>query len=83
LFIDYSYLPSDHKQAEDRIHRIGQTADSVTIYQLYAKNTIDERMREILTEKQKLFDTIFNNKTSNESSGQQSIINDLLKKYDE
>ena len=58
LFLDYSWVPSDHKQAEDRAHRIGQKAESITIYQLFSKNTIDEKMKSILGEKQRLFDRL-------------------------
>jgi len=79
LFIDYSWVPSDHLQAQDRIHRIGQNAASVTIYQLYAKNTIDEKMKEMLAGKQELFNKIFDGSTS---GGTKSLVDDLLKDYE-
>jgi SWI/SNF-related matrix-associated actin-dependent regulator 1 of chromatin subfamily A len=43
VFIDFSFVPADHFQAEDRVHRIGSEAEKITIYQLYAKDTIDEK----------------------------------------
>lgn len=58
LFIDYSWVPGDHSQAIDRIHRIGSTADCVTIYQLYSKKTVDEYMYKLLKKKQLLFDQL-------------------------
>lgn len=81
LFLDYSWVPSDHEQSMDRIHRIGQTASSVNIYQLFSKNTIDEYMNEILTEKKKLFSRIIDNKNV---SGQVSLnlVDEILKVYD-
>jgi len=66
LFLDQSWVPGDHAQAQDRIHRPGQTADHVTIYQLYSKNSIDEYMFNILQEKQKLFDQLIEGKQPDE-----------------
>lgn len=68
IFIDYSWTPGDHAQAQDRIHRIGSTAASVNIFSLYAKNTIDEMMKEILALKQALFDVIIEGKAETEKS---------------
>lgn len=80
LFIDYSWVPADHLQAEDRIHRPGQKADHATIYQIIAENTIDEKMKEILSKKQELFNRLIENKKIKKSDND-SIINDLLKSY--
>ena len=41
IFIEYPWSPSLMAQAEDRIHRIGQTQPCEIIY-LYAKDSIDE-----------------------------------------
>jgi SNF2 family DNA or RNA helicase len=62
LFVDYSWCPSDHMQAIDRIHRIGSTAEHVTIYQLYSKKTVDEYMYKLLEKKQLLFDQLIDGK---------------------
>lgn len=62
LFIDYSWTPSDHMQAIDRIHRIGSTAEHINIYQLYSKKTVDEYMYKLLEGKQLLFDQIIDGK---------------------
>ena len=51
LFLDYSWTPADHKQAEDRAHRIGSEHDSITIYTLHAKGTIDDIMFKMLNKK--------------------------------
>jgi SWI/SNF-related matrix-associated actin-dependent regulator 1 of chromatin subfamily A len=68
VFIDHSWVPADHSQAIDRVHRIGQKANQVTIYQLYCDGTIDEKMKKILEEKQNIFDKIFENNTQKEES---------------
>lgn len=41
IFLDRSWNPSDNKQAEDRVYRLGQEK-KVTITHLIAKDTVDE-----------------------------------------
>lgn len=48
--IEYSFKPTDHDQAEDRIWRISQTRKS-TAYYLVARGTIEEGFIEILDHK--------------------------------
>jgi len=62
LFLDFSWTPADHLQASDRIHRIGQTAKKVIIYQMFSKGTIDEKMKAILNRKQKIIDQVIDGK---------------------
>jgi SWI/SNF-related matrix-associated actin-dependent regulator of chromatin subfamily A-like protein 1 len=76
VFIDYSWVPADHLQAIDRIHRIGQTASSVSIYQLFARDTIDEMMKKILEEKQIIFDQLIEGKPTDDYGF--SVAGDLL-----
>ena len=60
FFIFYSlpYSLSKKLQAEDRIHRIGQTSN-VVIYALIARGTIDEFVRKTLHRKNRTADEIF------------------------
>lgn len=58
LFLDYSWTPADHKQAEDRAHRIGSTHDSITIYQMRAKGTIDDIMFKMLAKKRDVVESL-------------------------
>jgi len=53
VFVEYAPSPTDHAQAEDRLHRSGQTK-SVNIYYLIAPGTIDEDMVEILDSRRKM-----------------------------
>jgi SWI/SNF-related matrix-associated actin-dependent regulator 1 of chromatin subfamily A len=52
-FAEIGWVPADCLQAEDRIHRIGQTKNA-TIYYLVARDSIEERLCEILQSKQKV-----------------------------
>lgn len=57
IFIDVPWTQGDYNQAQDRIYRIG-TKNAVTIYHLITKNTIDERVLEIVEDKGYLADYI-------------------------
>lgn len=48
--IDETWVPDDQEQLEDRIHRVSRI-HQVTIYKLLCADTIDERIREIVTDK--------------------------------
>lgn len=51
LFVEFWWVPAWMEQAEDRIHRRGQTGE-VTINYLEAPNTTDAHIRELIIEKQ-------------------------------
>lgn len=61
IFLDMWWVPSVHEQAEDRVHRIGQN-NKVQVFYLMCENTMDEYMRGILVEKQKIIDTVVDGK---------------------
>lgn len=50
VFVDLLYTPADNVQAEDRIHRFGQTWP-VIYTRLWARHAIDRRVRELLAER--------------------------------
>ena len=73
IFIDCPWTSAQCTQCEDRIHRIG-SKNSVFIYYLWAKNTIDERVKSIVEAKEAISDYIIDDEVS------QNQVNEL-KKY--
>lgn len=73
IFIDTPWTASEYTQVQDRIYRIG-TDRPVFIYNLICKGTIDERVLEIVNDKEALSDFVIDDKIS-----QRSI--DSLRKY--
>lgn len=57
VFLNMDFVPANHEQAEDRTHRIGQKGQ-VQVYYMVCEDSIDEYMRELLQEKQKIADMI-------------------------
>ncbi len=58
IFLDRPWSPQVVKQAEDRLHRIGQKS-TVHIVTLIARGTIEARVEEALKTKQVVFDSVF------------------------
>lgn len=63
IFIDTPWTAAQCTQCEDRIHRIG-SKNPVFIYYLWAKDTIDERVKEIVEDKEALSDFVIDDKIS-------------------
>lgn len=61
IFLDEPWNKALKNQAEDRCHRIG-TTENVTIYTLLCKDTIDERIHELVEKKGLLSDAIVDGK---------------------
>lgn len=57
IHFDQWWNPATMRQAEDRVHRQGQT-QNVTIYELWIEDTIEDRIRSILTKKQALAERV-------------------------
>ena len=78
IFIDRDWVPANHEQAEDRIHRIGQDR-KVQVYYMTVENTIDVYMSELIGEKQQIASQIVDGEIIN-SVNTKSIFNDFVKK---
>lgn len=77
IFIDTPWTSADYSQCQDRIHRIGSNKP-VFIYNLICKNTIDERVLEIVNDKEALGDYIVDDKiTSKGINSLRKYIEDL------
>jgi SNF2 family DNA or RNA helicase len=59
VFLDRHWTPAINRQAEDRLHRMGQKGD-VTIVNMIAKGTVEERIQLMLADKAQTFDDIIN-----------------------
>ncbi len=57
IFMDEPWNRAKKEQAEDRCHRVG-TTENITIYTLICKDTIDERIYNIVQEKGMMADRI-------------------------
>jgi SWI/SNF-related matrix-associated actin-dependent regulator 1 of chromatin subfamily A len=75
-FLELWWVPAHHDQAEDRVHRIGQEADSVTAYYLLAAGTIEEDIVEMLDAKRRVVAAILDGKKVEDVN----MISMLLKK---
>lgn len=75
-FIELGWTPGDHDQAEDRVHRIGQEADSVNAYYLVAAGTIEEEIASLIDKKRKILDMVLDGKDVEDSS----LLMDLLRR---
>jgi len=76
-FVEIGWTPGEHDQAEDRVHRIGQTADSVTAYYLLADRTVEEEIAELLDEKRVVLTAVLDGQDVDESS----MLSALLARY--
>lgn len=56
IFVDLPWVPADLHQAEDRLCRIGQRAQGLLYTRLVAGHVLEQRIEELLEEKQLLFD---------------------------
>jgi len=57
IFVDKLWTPKLNEQAEDRLHRIGQTS-TVNVVDIITADSVEARIEKILREKTELFDAI-------------------------
>ncbi len=75
-FIEMGWSPKDQDQAEDRCHRIGQKDNVQAIY-FIGKNTIDERIYDIIDEKRKIVKAV----TGGTHDVETNILDDIIKLF--
>jgi len=61
IFLDEPWNRANKEQAEDRCHRVG-TKENITIYTLLTKDTIDERIHELVYKKGAMADALVDGK---------------------
>jgi SNF2 family DNA or RNA helicase len=77
VFLELPWTPAEVSQAEDRCHRIGQE-DSVNVYFLLAKETIDKDMFEVLKKKRIVTEQINAGKDITDEEG--NVVKGVIKK---
>jgi len=80
-FVELGWTPADHDQAEDRVHRIGQTMP-VNVYYYIAENTIEKDIIEIIDRKREVIAAATDGLAANDEEIIKLLIGRLLKKYD-
>lgn len=69
IFLQRPWSAVDNKQAEDRLHRIGQEHESVTYIDLVTVGTIEERVFEALAEKEAKLQDLVHDPQPEETDG--------------
>ena len=64
IFAELDWSPAIHRQAEDRLHRIGQK-NTVFAYYLIGKGTLDDHVANILVDKSYEIDEIMDDSVEN------------------
>jgi len=76
IFLDLPWNPADLDQGENRAHRPGATYESLNIYQITSRDTVDTFMKVLLKRKQEIIDQLIEGKEVEEED---SLIDEYIK----
>ena len=76
VFVEREWSPSHEEQAEDRVNRIGQDADTVWAVYLTVSGSIDEKFNKVVEEKREVIKAVLD---GGEIGERNSIVSELLK----
>lgn len=81
-FVEFGNSFPQHCQAEDRVHRIGQTADSVIAYYLILPNSIEESIMQNINRRGRNIEQVMNGESEQDffNNWQEDILHDWKKK---
>ncbi|MEM4161304.1 MAG: hypothetical protein QW531_04910, partial [Thermoplasmata archaeon] len=78
VFAELGWTPSEHTQAEDRLHRIGQM-ENVTVYYPIVLGTIEEHIYDLIFEKKKVVvDTVVTGEVAEEDVRVMDLLEQIL-----
>lgn len=81
-FVEFGMTAPQHEQAEDRVHRIGQEADSVMAYYLILDNSVDTDAMNTLEKRNKNLKKVLNNEDNESMFGIDVDMNEaILQEY--
>ena len=80
-FVEFGTTPPQHEQAEDRVHRIGQEADSVMAYYLILDNSIENDIMNTLERRNKDLKQVLNNESEATLFGSDNMNEAILSQY--
>jgi len=80
LTVELDWVPANHTQVEDRIHRIGQSKHTEIVYPV-ARGTIEELLCKIIQTKQKISSTVLDGVS--QRTGDIDIFDQLVKQVTE
>jgi len=72
--VELDYVPANHSQGDDRVHRIGQKSDSVFSYYLVAAETVEENIVKMLDRKQSVLNAVIDGKTTEAADVLESLL---------
>ena len=78
IFVELDWVPGNITQAEDRIHRIGQT-NSVLIQHIVVNESIDAKLAKTIIEKQKIIEQTLNKPIITKESIMKELIRGIKK----
>lgn len=78
-FLELGWTPADHDQAEDRVHRIGQEAESINIWYLLTSGSVEENIIGLIDNKRQVLSAVLDGKEADSDS----ILSELLNKIEE
>ena len=78
MILEPPWSPGVLEQATDRIHRIGQTADSVNIYYHVAEKTVEEKIMNTINKKSEILKQVIDGEEMTED---QNLLSELIDSY--
>jgi len=77
FYIEYPFTPGEVDQVQDRLHRIGQTAEHLNVYYSYGAGTVESKLMKILDKKRKVISGLLDGKEIDKLD----LLTELYKEY--